>query len=302
MKAIDLKALLQPITPSDFFKSYWPQKPLFIPPQPNKLEAIFELPQLQDVQALIEARSLKVRACLPDFDDEYSSVLLDPTDAMKGYRNQMTLVFDSMQTQSPAIASGLEAVRSDLGLPVGSENSLTRSRAISYATPAGGRTRLHFDANANFVIQIKGVKRWWLAPNTSVDFPTDRYTSQSGEIGVTLEQQCHAQLLDELPSDSLEFILEPGSVLFVPRGYWHETATEEDSISLNFTYSQPTWADIFCQSIHTHLLQSSKWRELADGLESEDQARKETALSRFEELAKSFAEELPGINSRKLHQ
>ncbi|MNJ96741.1 50S ribosomal protein L16 arginine hydroxylase [compost metagenome] len=301
MKKTGLAELIAPLTTEDFFNSYWPYEPLFIPAMENKLKAIFELTQLQDLEALVAARQLKVRACLPDFDDEYSSIHLDPKDALKAYRNNMTLVFDQMQTQHSVIAATLKNIRMDLGLVTGGEeNNLCRARSIAYATPGGCGTRLHFDANANFVIQIKGSKRWRLAPNESVDCPTERFTTGSEEMPAALEKQCHAPLLDVLPEDSLEILMEPGCVLFVPRGYWHETMTDEDSLSLNFTFSQPTWADVFTKSLQEVLLQSPEWRELADGLEGNDQNRKEQAITRFEFLVKNLAEQLPDISGRQL--
>jgi 50S ribosomal protein L16 3-hydroxylase len=293
MQTIGLAGVLSPITPEDFFKSYWPRKPLFIPASAGKLKGLLDLPQLQDPASLIAARVLKVRACLPDYDDEYSSILVEPQDALKVYRNNMTLVLDSMQTQSETIAAALLKIRADLGLVTGGgDDDLTRARAMAYATPAGGRTRLHFDANANFVVQVKGTKRWALAPNTSVDNPTERYTSSTGELADVLETQCHAPLLDRLPENSAEYLLEPGGVLFVPRGYWHETTTEDDSISLSFTFSQPTWADVFAKSLHAHLLQSAEWRALADGREAE--------LARFEILVGKLTRELPAVSGRDL--
>lgn len=301
MQTIGLAALLAPLTPEDFFGSYWPRKPLFIPASERKLPGLFGLPLLQDPASLVENRLQKVRACLPDYEDEYSSILVEPGDALKLYRNNMTLVFDAMQLQSEVIAAVLANLRADLGLVTGGEGGdLTRSRAIAYATPAGGCTRLHFDANANFVTQIKGTKRWMLAPNTSVENPTERYTSGTGEIATALETQCHDQLLDRLPDGSQELVLEPGSVLFVPRGYWHQTATEDDSLSLNFTFSQPTWADVLAKSLHEHLLQSAAWRDLADGLEGTDAPRQEAALARFETLVAELGGELAGLSGREL--
>ena len=155
MKKIGLADLIAPISVKEFFDSHWPVEPLFIPASKGKLEAIFSLPQMQDLSKIIEARQRKVRACLPDFDDEYSSIHLEPQDALKAYRNNMTLVFDSMQSQDATIAETLKNIRSDLGLVTGGEeNDLCKARSIAYATPAGCGTRLHFDANANFVIQI----------------------------------------------------------------------------------------------------------------------------------------------------
>ncbi|MDG0817652.1 JmjC domain-containing protein [Bdellovibrio svalbardensis] len=301
MQKIGLSNLLAPVSSHEFLNSYWPYEPLFIPASENKLQEIFSLPQLQDLESLVAARLLKVRACLPDFDDEYSSIHVEPKDALKAYRNKMTLVFDQMQTQHPTIAEALKNIRADLGLVTGgAENDLCRARSIAYATPGGCGTRLHFDANANFVIQIKGSKRWRLGPNESVDNPTERFTTGSEEMPAALEKQCHAPLIEELPEGSMEILMEPGCVLFVPRGYWHETMTDEDSLSLNFTFSQPTWADVFTKSLQEVLLQSPEWRELADGLEGTDQDRKNKALARFDFLVKNLASDLPDISGQQL--
>lgn len=294
MKTNGLAQLLAPISTDDFFKHHWLQAPLFVPAVRNKLKELLELPQLQSLDALAAARSLKVRACLPDFDDEYSSISLEPQDALKAFRNNMTLVFDSMQKQDKTIAEFLGKIREDLGLVTGgAENNLCQARSIVYATPAGAGTRMHFDANANFVIQLSGTKRWLLAPNTSVTNPTERFTVGSFEMPAALEKQCHAELLHEVPEDASEILMEPGCVLYVPRGYWHATDTEEDSLSLNFTFSQPSWADVFTKSMQEWLLNSPDWRALAEGLESTDPRRKAKAVEQFSELVSQLYEKLP---------
>lgn len=300
MKNINLAELISPVTIEDFFKNHWPHSPLFVPASKNKLKSIFDIQQLMDIESLVEARTLKVRACLPDFDDEYSSIHLDPKDALKAYRNSMTLVFDSMQTQNSVIADSLNQIRKDLGLVTGGESDLCKARSIAYATPSGGGTRLHFDANANFIIQISGSKQWILAPNTSVKNPTERFTTGSLEMPAALEKQCHDILIDEPPEDAIEIDMQPGCVLFVPRGYWHATTTFEDSLSLNFTFSQPTWADVFTKSLQEFLLTSPDWRELADGLESSDINRKAQAVAHFEVMVKKMTKELAGLSGQTL--
>ena len=287
---IGLSELLYPVTQADFFNSYWPEQALFIPPAENKLINIFDLEQLQNLENLVLARVLKVRACLPDFDDEYSSIHLDPKDAIKAYDNNMTLVFDSMQSQCSLIADVLKNITADLSLVFGqSDNNLCQARSIAYATPAWCGTRLHFDANANFIIQIRGTKKWTLVKNTSVHYPTERFTTGSFEMSEALENQCHDQLLDSVPDEgATEYTMTPGSVLFVPRGMWHETTTDEDSLSLNFTFSQPTWADVFSKSIHNVLLKSTEWRKLPQGSHLTES---EKMLQLFQNLVKDLTAE-----------
>lgn len=301
MTTLELKDLIVPHTLTEFMTSHWPHLPLFIPAQTGKLQSLFSLSQLQSLENLISARSTKVRACLPDFDDEYSSILVDPADAMKVYQNSMTLVFDSMQKQSPEISAALKNITRDLGLVVGTyEHNLCQARSIAYATPAWCGTRLHFDANANFVIQISGTKKWTLAKNNSVDFPTERFTTGSLEMPMALEKQCHAELLHEVPEDAVEYLMEPGCVLFVPRGVWHETTTEEDSLSLNFTFSQPSWADVFSKSIHGLLLNSPEWRKLCVGVGSSEENQRNQALAHLQKLVIDLSESLQRTTAAEL--
>lgn len=292
--------LIAPLSLDSFFKLHWPAKPLFQPAIANKLEFLHSLPQLQSLEKLLDERVLPVRACLPDFNDEVSSIFVNAQDAIKAYRNSMTLVFDGMHTQSSFLQESLNAVQRDLGLPTGGESNLTNARVMAYATPAGGTTRLHFDANANFVIQLAGTKRWRILPNDSVKHPTDRYTSGTGEISIALERQCEAMLLDELPENYIECVMKPGSVLFVPRGYWHETLAEEDSLSLNFTFGQPTWADILTLTLREHLHQSAAWRELADGVESDDPTRRTAAVAHLQNRMKILSKEWAAISAEQL--
>jgi 50S ribosomal protein L16 3-hydroxylase len=117
-----------------------------------------------------------------------------------------------------------------------------------YATPDGKGTAAHFDQNINFVLQLQGNKKWWLAPNLNVENPTQRYT-----IGQDLDHELASYSDPEMPSqmpteDCREILLKPGSMLFVPRGYWHSTEAEGEALALNFTFSQPTWVDLFTRT------------------------------------------------------
>ncbi len=301
IKKTALGDLLFPMTDSDFFKSHWPENLLFISAQQGKLEKIFSIPELQNLETLVKVRTQKVRACLPDFDDEYSSIHLEPKDALKAYDNNMTLVFDQMQNQNEIISQMLTQLTTELGLVVGSlEQNLCQARSIVYATPEWCGTRLHFDANANFIIQISGSKKWTLAKNKSVEYPTERFTTGSFEMPLALEKQCHDQLLDSVPDDAIEYIMQPGCVLYVPRGYWHETTTDENSLSLNFTFSQPSWSDVFSKSVHAYLLKNPEWRKLCIGIGSADQNKKDQASEQFQILIQKALSELAKVPAAEL--
>ncbi len=129
--------------------------------------------------------------------------------------------------------------------------------------PAGAGNSPHFDANANFVVQLRGTKRWWVAPNQSVINPTDRYALNQDAPSDELAGYLDAPFPHAMPDDAEQIDLQPGSVLFVPRGTWHATESNQDTLALNFTFGQPTWADVALDALRTRLLQSSEWRALA---------------------------------------
>jgi 50S ribosomal protein L16 3-hydroxylase len=86
----------------------------------------------------------------------------------------------------------------------------------------------------------------------------------------------------EMPEDALSFELKPGSMLFVPRGSWHSTEAEGDALALNFTFTAPTWLDLFAAALRSRLALSPEWRETADLNEN-----------KFNYLLSTLVEDLP---------
>ena len=89
------------------------------------------------------------------------------------------------------------------------------------------------------------------------------------------------------------FVLNPGSLLFVPQGYWHGTEATGEALSLNFTYSQPCYADLFLAALRSRLLLSPEWRALADGASAADPERRDNAVQKLDELLFELKYDLP---------
>jgi 50S ribosomal protein L16 3-hydroxylase len=282
-----LSALIAPHLTDDFLAGTWPKEPFVVHGLDQSVQPITQLPFLQSLEALLNSWPKLVQAHLPDASDESSFVDATPADARKLYSNKMPLLFNNVQNISPVLREWLGALSRDLGLP-----HSTFARCLVYATPDGKGTAAHFDQNINFVLQLHGIKKWWLAPNASVENPTERYT-----IGQPLDPElasyAHNEMEKAMPKDRREILLKPGSMLFVPRGFWHSTEAEGEALALNFTFSQPTWVDLFTIALRSRLLLSPQWREMADGVTSVDPARRLTAQSKFDILLAELVEDLP---------
>jgi 50S ribosomal protein L16 3-hydroxylase len=66
-----------------------------------------------------------------------------------------------------------------------------------------------------------------------------------------------------MPPDTFTFDLEPGSALHVPRGFWHETNSDRDSISLHVLIDPPTWSNVLLEAMRFELLRQESMREAA---------------------------------------
>lgn len=280
-----LNALLHPLEMKEFLALYEMNQPFVIHHKPDELRILRDLPLLTSLEALIKAWPTHVQAHLPDVRDEASSIDIAAKDAQKLFDNGMGLLFNDANQFSPLLEEWVNQIRADLGL-----SSLTYARSLIYATPHGKGTAPHFDQNINFVLQIHGTKKWTLAPNKSVPNPMVRHT-MGQPTDPEMMSYLEAPMPEEMPAETISFELKPGSLLFVPRGVWHSTEAEGDALSLNFTFSAPTWADLFLSALRSRLILSPEWRETADGVS--DIERRFEAEEKFNYLLSTLVQDIP---------
>lgn len=88
----------------------------------------------------------------------------------------------------------------------------------SYAVPA------HADDRDVLVIQILGSKSWKIYKTVPVEYPFDK--EQVGKNGKVIDPSV---LHGGLCFDDKEVIINPGDVLYLPRGFVHEASTEDSA-------------------------------------------------------------------------
>jgi 50S ribosomal protein L16 3-hydroxylase len=280
-----LEILIHPKSVDEFLSSYSQNKPFISHHSSDHLLVLKSLPFLHSLEALINSWPMAIQAHLPDVRDEISSIDTSAKDAQKLFDNGIGLLFNDVQNISPLLQEWISHLRSDLGL-----SSLTYGRSLIYATPSGKGTAWHFDQNINFVLQIHGKKKWKVAANKHVANPMSRHT-----IGTPTDPELmsylNAPMLETEPENAESFDLVPGSLLFVPRGSWHSTEAEGDALALNFTFSAPTWIDLFSAALRSRLSMSPEWRETADGVS--DSNRRADAEDKFNSLLAQLVQDIP---------
>lgn len=280
-----LSALIHPHTIEEFMSSYALNEPFVVHGNTEHMKVIRDLPFLESLETLLHSWPSTIQAHLPDVRDESSSIDTNTKDAQKLFNNGMGLLFNEAQNISPLLVEWLEEIKKDLGL-----SQMTYGRSLIYATPDGKGTAAHFDQNINFVYQVHGTKVWHMARNTDLLNPLTRHTMGTmpdPEMMGYLE----APLPTSMPKEVETYELKPGSILFVPRGHWHSTEAEGDALALNFTFTAPTWLDLFTAALRSRLSLSAEWRETANGVNDAD--LRYLAEKKFDLLLSGLVDDLP---------
>jgi 50S ribosomal protein L16 3-hydroxylase len=281
-----IHVLFPQLSKDDFCREHWSEKYAVFHGALDRIEEVRQLDGLQSVDAL-----LLVWPGLLRLADRFGGRTVDTVRARSLYADGHHLAFSDAEQVFPVLNGILERLRWDLQLPIN-----TFGRCPVYASPNGAGEALHFDQNANFIIQIKGEKIWKLAPNRHLIRPTDRYTIAQPMPSAELQIYGPSVLPVTLPSDAETVHMRPGSALFLPRGYWHQTQAVGESLSLNFTFDQPTWADVMPPDMRLRLLAHAPWRDLALGAANLDVRAAKRAIAVLRKLVADLPDDLKPVD------
>lgn len=132
-----------------------------------------------------------------------------------------SLVLNDVGRQLPAIAAMNAMLERHLRCEIHTNAYASFNRDSAF--------KAHFDSQNVLILQLQGRKRWWCY-GQKVRFPL------KGQAFSTLE---------DLPSAEWEGVLEPGDILYLPRGDVHRAAVEgPQSLHLTVTMIPPNGADV----------------------------------------------------------
>ncbi|PUA81404.1 cupin domain-containing protein [Nocardioides currus] len=133
-----------------------------------------------------------------------------------------TLVLQALHRVWPPIIDFCQQLAADLGHPV---------QANAYVTPPQNQGfDDHYDVHDVFVLQVAGQKLWSIhAPVHPLPLRDQPWTDRRDAV---------RRMADEAPV--IETVLEPGDVLYLPRGYLH-SATALGGVTVHLTIGIHAW-------------------------------------------------------------
>jgi len=158
----------------------------------------------------------------------------------------------NLQTWNPAVAAWLAQIAEQLELGAAARASYCHA----FVCPRGSGVPKHFDNREVFVVQLVGRKRWELAPNP-FEYPLAAHVV-GGPVHA-LNRHAAGLADPEMPVGETH-VLEPGAVLFLPRGMWHRTHALEDSLSFSFGVRVPSRVEALVSAVAAALSEAPAWR------------------------------------------
>ncbi|MEV0123995.1 cupin-like domain-containing protein [Streptomyces sp. NPDC050703] len=283
---------IAPLTPERFFSDHWPGTPYAGPPGAPPVRLLDAVPQLADAEEVL--RSFGGTVSLIQRNGPHARVPCG-SDALPMYRAGLTCYMRRAEREFEGLAGLIGDAARRLGLPP------DRMSCEIFCSTGTSGVPLHSDFDVNLALLLSGSKRWRIAPNTSIEnqttmcFARDRRQADERQLSYA-----HAPFPERMPDDAREFTMEAGGLLFLPRGWWHETYSTGACMQLNLVVKGPHWARVFSGALEERLLESADWREFAYGVAAAEGAGHDAAVERLAGLITRFRESLAGEDPRAL--
>lgn len=236
MKAI--AALISPQKVEDFFAEFWAQKAILIQNQGSKdFNHLFSWEKLT---YLLNFYPLKY----PDLKLVSKSISIDREDPkanlIERCQEGATLIVNYIHKLLPELAEFTLAIAEDLGIG----NKVFVNSYCSWPEKQG--FDCHYDPHEVFIIQIDGTKKWHVFQDTH-KYPLP---SQTSNLFSPPEAEPY-----------LTCCLNPGDVLYIPRGHWHY-GVAQDRPSLHITLGIECRIGVdFLYWLVKELAQREEWRK-----------------------------------------
>ena len=285
-----LERLLGALSPQEFLRDYWQQKPVYLPSQERNASVEGLNIDLDTLISLAERLPGHCYAYFRDDGDIANSEFVTRSEQVRALTAAgMTIVLREAHREHAGAAMWLSNLKTELGCLADAS-----SFAAIFHSPPGKGYGLHFDGPPVLSIQLSGSKTWRFGRKPAVRNPPQGVQASGLEsfkalypwIDIALPRQ------DEL----IEQTLNPGDALYLPSGTWHAVAAGDASTAISFVLMPTPSHRLVTRYLDEMLRERDDWRRspaLIPGSMDLEHTRTHT-----ERLAHQYIEALKSVVSR----
>jgi len=281
-----LRALLSPMTLEEFRTKFWPDELMVVHGPLKRLPPPFGNAELASLGALFSRYTGRV--LFGKGTKGPRSIPVQQVNPAHLYAMGLSLYLPDLEPALPGATAFLRELEKSLGVGEGD------TQITAWASPGAEGIACHFDPAEVISIQLHGIKRFYVSKTKAVTYPVG---PQFGPHIPALPVH-YMQSPEGFPNpDEFEFTeieMKPGSVLFIPRGVWHRTEADQDSLSVSINITPKSTGECLLRELHTLLIQDPDWRRPIYGASTPE------ALERIRRLLETLPEVVKAIRAQDL--
>ncbi len=266
--------LIAPVSRETFLAEHWEKKPLHIkrgnPAYFGDLLSMRAFDRVLTTQTLMHPTCFITNAAREVKAEDYThqNGAIDPARLYQQFADGGTIVFNQLENHHAPLADFTRALEREIS---------SHFQCNIYCTPAGAQGfPTHYDSHDVFVLQIHGTKHW-IIYNTPVELPFRgqpfrRDSTPKGDV-------------------TLEFDLEPGDVLYLPRGMMHDAQTREgETLHVTLGAITTSWTQLLLEAVAKVSLGDAELRRTLPVGFSRSEFDRTAARAHFKELLSRVVE------------
>ncbi|MGD9830332.1 MAG: cupin domain-containing protein [Hyphomicrobiaceae bacterium] len=239
---LTFRQILDPVTPEEFFATYFQKKPLHIPGTPDKFARVCTWSDWNDLVNMTDIWSDRSFKMVLDCETLDAGDYCRPSASRDGIRMMRphpprvaalmqqgaSIVLDLIEMLSPGIRATTEALQMAFATRVSCNAYCSQNQRQAFPS--------HFDSTEVIALHVEGRKTWRVYKGRFPE-PLERPGYNHPSFSPEHHERAKGELL-------MEVELKPGDLLYLPKGVYHDAlASSEACLHLSFGLTEARGLD-----------------------------------------------------------
>ena len=269
---ISFDDLIAPLAPKTFFDEYWEKQPLISRARPaDFFKPLFAIADMDRAICYFKPKPGRIDLVTEEGFVRDNFLGSDGTAninlVMESYLKGSTVVLSGLEQTWEPLVSFSRALEACLNHPI--------AMAVYLSPPNFHGVKPHYDTQENFLLQVEGTKQWKVYP------PLNELPPVEGSYAPVSR--------DRLSEPICEAVLEPGDVIYIPRGFVHEGMAEgKPSLHITIDVHVRTWYDFLHDALAAMAERAPEFRRSLPAGFLNDEATMQSLAADFGQFMEIF--------------